>query len=124
MKYVFLHPVLMLWACFVTPSNMTMGADTPEEKAKGKTYYVDDNNSRASDENAGNEQAPWKTLNHAATLLRAGDTVLVKEGTYNVGASPNWAVPAVSPKNSGTAEAPITFRAFPGHRVTITTSGG
>jgi len=63
-------------------------------------------------------------MNHAAKILQAGDTALVKEGIYDVGASPNWAVPAVDPSHSGTKDDLITFRACPGHRVKITTSGG
>jgi hypothetical protein len=88
------------------------------------TYYVDQDHPRASDKNSGAEDSPWNTINHAATVLRAGDTVLVNEGIYDVGASANWAVPAVGPIHAGTAAAPITFQAHPGHRVTITTSGG
>jgi len=89
-----------------------------------ETYYVDQSHPRASDENAGTEALPWKTINHAATVLRAGDTVLVKEGTYNVGTSPGWAAPAVGPARAGTKDSPITLKAFPGHPVTITTAGG
>jgi len=63
-------------------------------------------------------------MNHAARILRAGDTALVKEGIYNVGASANWAVPAVNPSHSGTKDSPITFKACPEYRVKITTSGG
>jgi hypothetical protein len=88
------------------------------------TYYVDRNHPQASDDNPGSHESPWLSINHAATVLRAGDTVLVKEGTYDVGASPDWAAPAVGPLHSGTADAPITLKACPGHRVTITTSGG
>lgn len=88
------------------------------------TYYVDQDHPQASDDNAGTEEAPWKTINQAATVLRPGDTVLVKQGTYDVGASQGWASPAVGPVHAGTADAPITFQACPGHRVTITTSGG
>ena len=88
------------------------------------TYFVDQNHPRASDENSGTAQSPWKTIHHAATVLQAGDTVVVKAGTYDVGASPSWAAPAVGPVHPGTAEAPITFRACRGHLVTITTSGG
>lgn len=88
------------------------------------TYYVEQSHPRASDENDGTEASPWKTINHAATVLGAGDTVLVKEGTYNVGASRGWAVPAVNPSHAGEKDDPITFKACPGHRVTITTSGG
>ena len=58
---------------------------------RAATYYVDRSHPQASDAAAGTEASPWKTINHAATVLRAGDTVLVKEGTYNVGASPGWA---------------------------------
>lgn len=88
------------------------------------TYYVDQSHPLGSDNNPGTEALPWKTINHAATVLQAGDTALVKEGTYDVGASPGWAVPAVNPSHSGTPDNPITFRAYPGHKVTITTSGG
>lgn len=88
------------------------------------TYYVDQSHPRASDENAGAEDSPWKTINHAADVLRAGDTVLIKAGKYDVGASSHWAAPAVSPTHSGTADGPITFQAYPGDRVVITTSGG
>lgn len=94
------------------------------EPAHPATYYVDQGHARAHDENEGTEALPWKTINHAATILQAADTVLVKEGIYNVGASAGWAVPAVNPSHSGTKDNPITFKARPGHRVTITTSGG
>jgi hypothetical protein len=87
-------------------------------------YYVDQSHRLANDENQGTEALPWSTLNHAATILQAGDTVLVKEGTYNVGASASWAVPAVNPSRSGEKGNPITFKAFPKHKVMITTSGG
>jgi hypothetical protein len=109
----------------ISSSTLTDAASAnTASSASAATYYVDRSHPRASDENPGTEDSPWKTINHAATVLRAGDTVLVKEGTYNVGASPGWAAPAVGPVHAGTADAPITFRACLGHRVTITTSGG
>jgi len=91
---------------------------------RAATYYVDQSHPQASDNNTGTEALAWKTINHAAVVLQAGDTVLVKEGTYNVGASSGWAVPAVNPSRSGTPDNPITFKAYAGHKVTITTSGG
>lgn len=99
-------------------------AAVPSGPLAAATYHVDQDHPRASDENSGTERSPWKTINHAAAVLEAGDTVLVKEGTYDVGASPSWAAPAVGPAHSGTADSPITFQACRGHRVTITTSGG
>jgi hypothetical protein len=88
------------------------------------TYHVDQSHAQANDDNPGTEALPWKTINHAATVLKAGDTVLVKKGTYNVGASPSWAVPAVNPSHSGTQCDPIKFKAHLGHAVQITTTGG
>lgn len=88
------------------------------------TYYVDQGHPRASDDNPGTKASPWRTINHAARVLRAGDTVVINEGTYNVGASRGWAAPAVNPAHGGTKGNPITFKACPGHRVTIATSGG
>jgi hypothetical protein len=99
-------------------------AAVPSGSLAASTYYVDQSHPRAGDKNAGTETSPWKTINHAATVLRAGDTVLAKEGTYNVGTSPGWAAPAVGPARAGTKDRPITFQACPGHRVTITTAGG
>ena len=94
------------------------------EWACAAVYYVDQNHKQANDDNAGTESSPWKTINHAAGVLSAGDTVIVKQATYNVGASANWAVPAVNPSRSGTKDSPITFRAYPGDQVIVTTSGG
>ena len=47
------------------------------------TYYVDNTNSSASDSNAGTISAPWRTIGKAAIGVSAGDTVIVKAGTYN-----------------------------------------
>jgi len=49
--------------------------------ARGADYYVDGAHGSASDANAGTEQAPWLTVQHAADSVAAGDTVFVKAGT-------------------------------------------
>ena len=49
----------------------------------GNIYYVDQNNPQTSDSNPGTEDLPWKTIQKAAETIMAGDTVYVKEGTYN-----------------------------------------
>lgn len=54
----------------------------------------------ASDENPGNDSAPWRTIARAVQDLEPGDTVYIHEGTYR-----EW----VAPQRSGTAEAPISF---------------
>jgi purple acid phosphatase-like protein/calcineurin-like phosphoesterase family protein/pectate lyase-like protein/fibronectin type III domain protein len=69
-------------------------------------YYVDTNHPSASDSNPGTEALPWKTIQKAANTLVAGDTVYIKQGTYTG---------LVSPKNSGSASAWITYSAYLGH---------
>jgi len=63
-----------------------------------------------NDEWAGTEQAPFRTINQAASVAVAGDTVLVHEGTYR-----EW----VKPQNGGTEDARITYEAAEGEHVVI-----
>ncbi len=72
------------------------------EAIEGQTYYVDQNHPAASDEKFGTEEEPFKTISRAAEEAEAGDTVIVKDGVYRE---------TLKPKNSGTPNAPITFRA-------------
>jgi len=97
--------------------------------ARATTYYVDQGHGSASDSNAGTNPAlPWLTLQRATSPLGtevvAGDTVYVKAGTYaeplGINACDSGGItPAFFPVNSGTASAPIAFRRFPGHTVTV-----
>jgi parallel beta-helix repeat protein len=80
----------------------------------GKTYYVD--GIKGLDRNLGtSEKSPFKTIDRANKLVAAGDTVLVKNGTYNE----NLTIVA-----SGTAKSWITFKAFPGHQPFVKGSSG
>ena len=47
-----------------------------------ETYYVDRGHAAASDDNAGTEEKPFRTINHAARRARAGERVIVKSGVY------------------------------------------
>jgi hypothetical protein len=71
------------------------------------TYYVA---TSGSDSNPGTLAAPLQTIQRAAELAQAGDTVLVREGVYRE---------TVRPSNGGLPGAPITFAAYPGEQVTI-----
>ena len=82
--------------------------------ASAATYYVDRSHPQASDVNPGTEAAPWKSIQHATTLLAPGDTVYVKEGTYPE---------RVAVTRSGTPGREIVLAAYPGHAVTIDGSG-
>jgi len=75
--------------------------------ASGATYYVGTN---GSDSNPGTSSAPFRHLSKGASVARAGDTVIVMDGTYdNEGVvSPGYVVTLYY---SGTPGNPITFRA-------------
>lgn len=62
------------------------------------TFYVA---TTGSDSNAGTATQPWRTLQRAANAARAGDLVLVANGTYA----------GMNITADGTAAARITFRA-------------
>jgi len=68
----------------------------------GAVYYVDCNHTLASDSNPGSEELPWLTIQHAADVAQAGDTVYVKAGVYDE---------RVLPQNSGSSGNLITFKA-------------
>jgi hypothetical protein len=71
------------------------------------TYYVAPT---GQDQNAGTLNAPFRTIQHAASVARAGDSVIIRGGTYRE---------TIVPQNSGTAVTPITFQAAPGETVTL-----
>lgn len=76
-------------------------------RAAGKTYYVATN---GKDSNAGTQAAPWRTIQKAANVAAAGDTVYVRGGTYHE---------KVIVKNSGAAGNYITFSSYPGETAVV-----
>ena len=73
-------------------------------------YVVDQASAAASDDNPGTAEKPLKTISKGVSMAQAGDTVLVKAGTYRE---------EVELTASGTAEKRITLRAAPGERVVV-----
>lgn len=63
------------------------------------TYYL---SPTGSDNNPGTSDRPWKTFQKAASAVRAGDTVIVRDGTYAGGATI---------ETPGTSAKPIVFKA-------------
>jgi len=47
-----------------------------------RTYYVDNQDPEASDQNEGSAEAPFKTINKAAQVLMPGERVIIKTGVY------------------------------------------
>ncbi|VVB89732.1 Right handed beta helix region [uncultured archaeon] len=111
------------WVDDVSLSKTSAPAPTPAPTAKPtttaaptpalmyNTYYVA---KTGNDNNPGTEQSPWLTITKATNTLVAGDTVYIKEGTYNEN---------VLIKNSGSPGKFITFAAYPGDSVTIDGTG-
>jgi hypothetical protein len=86
-------------------------------EAQGTTFYVATN---GSDSNPGTQGAPWRSVQKAANTLGAGQTALIRGGTYSE--------KGITFRNSGYAGGPITLRGYPGERPIIdggyTTSSG
>jgi len=81
------------------------GAFKPVGPSAGKSIYVDDVN--GLDQNLGTEGEPVKTIARAMELLVAGDTVIVKAGTYHEQVMP----PTLSP--AATRSRQVIIRADP-----------
>ncbi|NRA49396.1 MAG: right-handed parallel beta-helix repeat-containing protein, partial [Phaeodactylibacter sp.] len=76
-----------------------------------RTFYVDQNHPKASDDNPGSENRPWLTISRAAELLEPGDQVIIKQGVYRE---------AVHPQRGGSGpDQMITYTAAPGEKVVI-----
>ncbi len=76
--------------------------------ADAATYFVATN---GSDANPGtNLAAPFQTVQHAANLMTAGDSCLIRAGLYRE---------TLAPSNSGNKPAPITFAAYANEVVTL-----
>ena len=73
--------------------------------------YVDRSNPTCSDSGAGSATTPFCTIDRAASVATAGQTVQVAAGTYSE---------QVILDNSGTSTAPIVFRPAAGATVTVT----
>lgn len=91
---------------FVTMAFMGIGM----AQAAAETYWVDQKNPAAADNNPGSADKPFKTVSAAITKIRPGDTVTVRAGIYRE---------MIRIKQSGTAENRITIQAAPNETVVI-----
>ena len=90
--------ILIFYFYFFTGAHCAFGID----------YYVAKN---GNDPNPGSEAQPWLTIQHAAVSVSGGDTVYVKEGTYNE---------TVTMTKSGSSENSIVFEVYGADSVTLT----
>jgi parallel beta-helix repeat protein len=91
---------------------LVAGVVTASPAYAATTYVVDNTSPSCSDTGPGTSSQPFCAIAAAAKKAKAGDTVLVRAGTY--------AGTSVNPTSSGVAGSPITFTA----NVGVTISGG
>ena len=72
--------------------------------------FVACNDPKAADKNPGTEARPLKTIQKAASLAVAGDTVFLRAGTYHE---------TVTPVHSGSNGVPITYMPYHNEKVVI-----
>jgi hypothetical protein len=85
------------------PPLRSLPAASTRPLARGPACFVDA--AKGDDKQDGSQGKPWKTLAHAISNLQPGDTLYLRGGTY---------YESVVVALAGTAEKPITIRAFPG----------
>jgi hypothetical protein len=88
-----------------TRSPTTSPTPTPTGIPAGARYV----SPSGSDSAAGTQSTPYRSIKHALAQLRAGDTLVVRGGTYTENVS------GVS-VSAGTASARVMVRAYPGER--------
>ncbi|MDH7487775.1 MAG: right-handed parallel beta-helix repeat-containing protein [Anaerolineae bacterium] len=103
--------LFILLAVLMTALLLAGGDLRPDAVAAGAVYYVAPN---GNDANPGTLARPWRTIQHAAATLTAGDTVYIRAGTYSE---------RVVPLRSGSAGQVITYAAYPGETATIDGTG-
>jgi hypothetical protein len=101
-----------------TTPDVTRPAPITDLGTGDRVRYVDRSHPAASDAGPGSEAAPWRTVLHAVKTARAGETVLIRRGTY-----PEHESNRVPVANSGTAGNPITFAAYPGDERQVVIAG-
>ncbi len=97
----------LVYPAFVVSLALALGI---AGQATAATYTVDAGAENAADGNDGSEAAPWKTVQHAADSVSAGDVVIVKPGQYDE---------TVTVAASGAEGTLITFRAEPRRKARV-----
>ncbi len=101
-KHRLINIFLFLLLIILTPFALLKNTTVVHSQTVGNQYYVATN---GNDSNAGTLAQPWRTITHAANVLLPGDTVFIRNGSYSE---------QLTPLNSGTAIAPITYSSYPG----------
>ncbi|WP_421918409.1 right-handed parallel beta-helix repeat-containing protein [Marinifilum sp.] len=112
------NKTLLILAMIVSSNLITYGQFSAERYKEwsnttgyAKTYVVDCNHPRASDQNLGSFDFPFATINKAAQRVKAGERVLIRAGVYRE---------MIEPWYGGTgADKMISYEAMGGERVIV-----
>ena len=107
--FVFAIVILLSISAYAREEEHPITGCREEEKreVKAMEYYVAVD---GNDEYSGSMDQPFRTIQKAADVMVAGDTCVVREGTYRE---------TVRPKNTGSEGKPIRFIAAPGEIVVL-----
>lgn len=93
-------------------TSSSISPSTSSASLAASAHYV---STSGNDANPGTSSSPWRTIQHAANVAIAGDTVYVRGGTYNESVTINV---------SGTASGGyITFQNYPGETAIVDGTG-
>ncbi|MBI3764312.1 MAG: right-handed parallel beta-helix repeat-containing protein, partial [Chloroflexi bacterium] len=95
----------------ITPAVESQTPTPTLAPGQGQAFYVAPN---GEDADPGTLDQPWRTIQHAADTLGAGETVYVRAGTYSED---------VVLRRSGAPGSPVTFAAYPGEQVILDGGG-
>jgi Fe-S cluster biosynthesis and repair protein YggX len=104
MKSPRLHSIMRLFSALIITLTTVLSVTTAHAAT---TYYVA---TTGSPSGTGTLSNPFQTIQQCAQIAAAGDTCAIRGGVYRE---------TVTPTNSGTAGAPITFTSYNGEAVTI-----
>jgi Concanavalin A-like lectin/glucanases superfamily/Protein of unknown function (DUF1565) len=87
---------------------VVFGTSIIRSQVDAATYFI---SPTGSDSNSGNSSSPWKTFGFAIPKLHAGDTLILKNGTYNGLNSGYPNINCAAGASNGTSGNPITISA-------------
>ncbi|NWJ51614.1 MAG: right-handed parallel beta-helix repeat-containing protein [Bacteroidetes bacterium] len=88
--------------------SLIISANVYAQNRSKKVYYV---SSQGNDKNTGRIKTPFKTIQKAADIMRAGDICYIRQGVYSENISLSF---------NGTTQAPISFYNYPKDTVVLT----
>jgi hypothetical protein len=117
-----IHIVCQLAVTMVLTSVLCLGSVVSPSVANATVYYVATN---GNDANPGIKSQPFQTLQKGVSVLRAGDTLYIRGGTYTEGDTSYGTLSqgggVIIPSGTSWA-APVTIAGYPGETVSLPNS--